>query len=326
MSTLQDAAMASVPSRLVSSYCTEGGCPLNDLALTTTALNAFSITSYYVSLAGDIKPCSSTYAACNWTDGTVGEANQQRQDASGALAQPLVFSNSGDMVRAFSALVARPDGIELAASFLGAQAASFGYRRVQLDLEPSCWAANASTCRWPRRADALNYVRFVNATADALSAQADASLSVAIGTWPESQCTPAQYTQCGTAADDAWADACEAGSWDVDVCNCCAYALPFPPPLATWHALPFPPPLVAWHALPFPPPLATWHALPFPPPLVAYAKPSPNSNSTRQLRDALRLLQPTPPMWLPRAHDRQHGHVRLPSYLPWPPSPPHLPW
>ena len=213
---------------MVSSYCTNGGCPLGDMQNAIGALNAFSITSYYVALAGEIQPCSPAVAACNWTDGDVGEANRLRQQASGALAQPLVFSNSGDMVRAFSALVSRPDGIELAAEYLSNQASANGYRRVQLDLEPSCWATNASACRWPRRAEAVAYVRFVNATADALSASG-ASLSVAVGTWPVGQCKPEQYALCGTAgaAEDAWATACESGAWAVDVCNCCAYAYPY---------------------------------------------------------------------------------------------------
>ena len=219
---------SSWPSRSISSYCTDGGCPPSAVAAASASLNAFSITSYYVSLDGLFTPCSSSYGACNWTAGTgsVERSNADLQQSSGLLAQPLVFSNSGDMVRAFRALLNRPDdGINLAASFLRLQAASYGYRRVQLDLEPSCWADNASACDWPKQADAIGYVRLINATSDAL-ASIGAELTVAVGTWPKGQCSPEQYANC-TASADTWADACEAGDWNVHLCNCCAYANPF---------------------------------------------------------------------------------------------------
>ena len=194
------------------------------VAAAVTSINEFSISSYYVSLAGSLERCSSSYSACNWT-GDVGIENARIQAATGAHAQPLVFSNSGDMVKAFRALTARPNGISAAAQYLGSEASTFGYRRVQLDLEPSCWARNASDCAWPRPEDALNYVRFVNATADALAA-VGAKVSLAVGTWPEGQCSRANYSACA-AAPDTWASECERGAWAVDVCNCCAYAFPF---------------------------------------------------------------------------------------------------
>ena len=159
------------------------------VAAAVTSINAFSISSYYVSLAGSLERCSSSYSACNWT-GDVGIENARIQAATGAHAQPLVFSNSGDMVKAFRALTARPNGISAAAQYLGSEASTFGYRRVQLDLEPSCWARNASDCAWPRPEDALNYVRFVNATADAF---APLKASARRGTWPEGQCSRALF-------------------------------------------------------------------------------------------------------------------------------------
>ena len=53
-----------------------------------------------------------------------------------------------------------------------------------------------------------------------------AKVSLAVGTWPEGQCSRANYSACA-AAPDTWASECERGAWAVDVCNCCAYAFPF---------------------------------------------------------------------------------------------------
>ena len=212
--------------RIVSSYCTSpSGCLPSVVERNFPALNAFSTTSYYLGADGDIRTCNERYAACNWTSPVrVDDFNEKTQMSTGALAQPLLFSNSGDMVRAFRALASR--GVGRAAAFLANKAGQHGYSRLQLDLEPSCWAKNASMCEWPTAADARAYVAFVNATADALRAAAGATVSVAVGSWPDAQCKPGQYDNC-TAAGEAYAAACSAGEWPVDACNCCAYASGF---------------------------------------------------------------------------------------------------
>jgi hypothetical protein len=87
------APMPAWPSKSVSSYCTQGGCPLEAMQSNAAALNSFSITSYYVSLAGDIEPCNSAYGACNWT-GDVSDANEQRQQTSGVHAQVCAWPPS----------------------------------------------------------------------------------------------------------------------------------------------------------------------------------------------------------------------------------------
>ena len=81
---------SSWPSRSISSYCTDGGCSPSAVAAASASLNAFSITSYYVSLDGLFTPCSSSYGACNWTAGTgsVERSNADLQQSSGLLAQP----------------------------------------------------------------------------------------------------------------------------------------------------------------------------------------------------------------------------------------------
>ena len=206
------------PERVVSSYCT-GGCTSDMLRHTLSAINAFSVTSFYISDQGSVMPCNDQYSACNWTDGNVSEANTVLQ-ATGARAQPLLFSNSGNMVRAFRALVAAPGGMAAAAEALEQHVMAYNFARVQLDLEPSCWAANASQCQWPNRTDALNFVAFINATADAL-AKTGADVSVAVGAWPESQCTSAQYVACQLPG--VYPAGCTSGATEVATCNCCAY-------------------------------------------------------------------------------------------------------
>ena len=219
------ATLASWPTRVVSSYCT-GPVPCisspSSIADSLASVNAFSITSYYISTAGSIQPCSDSYSACNWSVGNVSESSASLQASTGALAQPLVFSNSGDMVASFRALVARPRGIETACGVLRAHAVRFRFSRIQLDLEPSCWAKNASACEWPVRRDALDFVLFVNATAAALGA-VGAKLSVAVAAWPESQCTAAQHSTCSDAGESGYSAGCISGGWDVATCNCCAY-------------------------------------------------------------------------------------------------------
>mgnify|MGYP006151194625 CR=1 FL=1 len=159
------------PARVISSYCTNGGCRRPQVSEHVGMLNAFSVTSYYIAAEGVLRPCSPTYAACNWTDSgaqDVGAYNKMLESESGAIAQPLVFSNSGDMVAAFRAMWKVPGGLEAAAAFLASQAQRYGYARIQLDLEPSCWAKNASECAWPTVDDADAFVSWVNLTAEAL--------------------------------------------------------------------------------------------------------------------------------------------------------------
>jgi hypothetical protein len=206
------------PARSASSYCTDqDGCA--SIGENVVALNAFSTTSYYVKLDGSLKPCSSSYSACNFSD--VQEYTEQEATTTGAVAQPLIFSNSGDMTKAFRALMAGP-GVNASAAYLLAETTRYRFSRIQFDLEPSCWAPNASACQWPTRADALNYVALINATAEAL-ASVGADCSVAVGNYPQSQCTSPQYAQCTSVPDRTYSDQCEAGAWNVDVCNCCAY-------------------------------------------------------------------------------------------------------
>ena len=209
--------------RLASSYCTNHGCHEHVISESTRAVNGFSTTSYYVALDGHLTPCGPEYGACNWTSafGDPDEFNSAVRRATGAVAQPLAFSNSGDMVQAFRALVAAPSGIDSAAAFLSDRAARYNYTRMQLDLEPSCWAGDASECEWPTSDDADNYVRFINATADAL-APVGAGVAVAVGNWPGGKCTPLNYTSC-VAAGDNYTARCRAGEWSVGSCNCCAY-------------------------------------------------------------------------------------------------------
>ena len=185
-------------------------------------MNAFSITTYYLSRDGRLEACNSAYSACRWSEDSVHHANERRQ-ATGAVAQPLVFANSGITVEALRALVARPDGIASTAALLRSDALRYGYRRVQFDLEPSCWEESASACAWPRPTDAINYVRLVNATADAL-AEAGATLSIAVGVRPEAQCDSASQHAACVAAGDSWTALCENGTWSTRQCNCCAFS------------------------------------------------------------------------------------------------------
>lgn len=210
--------MLQWPERVVSSYCTgSSGCRLPALHDALPSINSFSITSYYLSPNGELEPCDNTYAACNWTGhDQVTDASMLMQMRTGLVAQPLVFSNSGDMVANFRALAALPSGFALQAAFLRDQANYYNFRRIQLDLEPSCWAKNSSLgCQWPTRADALNFVKFVNATAEAL-ATVGAELSVAVGAWPDGQCKPAQYAAC---LGGGYPSSCESGAWPVALCS-----------------------------------------------------------------------------------------------------------
>jgi hypothetical protein len=205
----------------VSSYLTSS-IDAASISNALSAIDMFSSTSYFLNSTGQIEACGPTIAPCNWTSGDVEQFNAAVQRETGAVAQPLVFSNSGDMVRHFRRLLDRTNGMVEAGAFLAARAVRYNYSLLQLDLEPSCWAENASACEWPSLGgDALAYVQFVNATSDALAA-VGAKLTVAVGNWPGGQCTPPQEAACN-GAGDAYATACEAGAWPVDTCNCCAY-------------------------------------------------------------------------------------------------------
>ena len=215
-------SMLSWPSRTVSSYCTDDCVDALSVSGDLDAINAFSTTSYYVSREGLLTECNPSYPACNWTSmGSVDVFNAAVQATTGARAQPLVFSNSGDMTVAFRALVSRSGGVAEAAAFLADKAAAFNYTRVQLDLEPSCWAASPSDCGWPTSADADAYIALVNASADALR-KVGSGVGVCVGNWPQGQCSPANYTAC-EAAGDGYAEQCATGQWDMGACNCCAY-------------------------------------------------------------------------------------------------------
>lgn len=217
---------ATMPS--VSSYLTSYGISPGMMRAATPSISTFSTTSYYLTNQGVLEQCSPTVPPCNFTyihNGrayNVDEYNSMIQNETVARAQPLLFSNSGDMVASFRALANRTSGIADAATFLAARAAQYSYDSIQIDLEPSCWAQNASACQWPVLQDRLRFVRFLNATADALHDAAGASLAVAVGNDPESQCTAPQATKCKAAGDD-YAVACERDEWSVDECNCCAY-------------------------------------------------------------------------------------------------------
>jgi len=214
--------IAAWPTRSVSSYCTDDCVSPQGVDENTGAINAFSTTSYYVTIEGELADCNSEYPACNWTSmGSVDVFNAAVQAETGAFAQPLLFSNSGDMVQAFRALWTSSDGIGRAASFLADRVAAFNYSRVQLDLEPSCWAASPTECDWPNSTDAHAYVELVNASADAL-APLGSGVAVCVGNWPGGQCDPSNYTSC-EAAGDAYVHECESGAWDMGACNCCAY-------------------------------------------------------------------------------------------------------
>ena len=129
---------ASWPTPVVSSYCSSGGCPPTAVAANLSAISAFSTLAYYVERDGSLQTCGPTYPACTWDVGDVDKFNAETAASSGAAPQPLVFSNSGDMVAAFRALAKTPASIAAAAQFLAVRAARYGYARVQLDLEPSC--------------------------------------------------------------------------------------------------------------------------------------------------------------------------------------------
>ena len=61
-------------------------------------------------------------------------------------AQPLIFSNSGDMTKAFRALMAGP-GVNASAAYLLAETTRYRFSRIQFDLEPSCClSGGASSC------------------------------------------------------------------------------------------------------------------------------------------------------------------------------------
>ena len=113
------------PPRVASSYCSSGGCPAAAVAANLSSLNAFSTLAYYVAANGTLGTCNPDYAACTWTDGEVDAFNEHTARATGAAPQPLVFSNSGDMVSSFRALVARPDGVAEAARFLAERAKKY---------------------------------------------------------------------------------------------------------------------------------------------------------------------------------------------------------
>lgn len=219
-------SMRSSPAVFTSSYLADYFPPPNVIAAQLPALNSFSTTTWYLTMNGTVRPCASDVDTCNFTYPGLSipdEYNREVQRQTDAIAQPLLFSNSGNMVACFRAIMARPTGVDEFASYLGLRAATYGYSGIQLDLEPSCWASNASECEWPIAQDRHDYIALLNATADALREQADADLYVAVGNYPLSQCTAAQAASCDSAGGDAYATYCKAGSWDVDLCNCCAF-------------------------------------------------------------------------------------------------------
>lgn len=130
---------------------------------------------------------------------------------------------------------------------------------MAVDLEPSCWASSAADCSWPSSQDAANFRSFLNALAAALhdnvnkspsrghaalspisdeaSAVSDAAsggtqseaasdfvLSVAAAALPTTQCDGGVEEHAMYCSDEAlYLAQCNAGLWNVSVCNCCAF-------------------------------------------------------------------------------------------------------
>ena len=75
-------------------------------------------------------------------------------------AVPLVFNNAGTTVAYFRAMLEGGHGPDVAAQ-LAEDAARLGYGGLQVDWEPSCWAATPETCTWPSKDDALGFRHFL---------------------------------------------------------------------------------------------------------------------------------------------------------------------
>ena len=208
--------------RVASSYCTNNACPAARIAANASALNSFSAETYDLTASGALEQCSANDTVCTW-DGSPADFNRAAQAASGATADPLVFSNGQWMIAGWRALVATPATRAAAIEYLVAQARAHGYGRVQFDLEPSCWAAAAADCGWPDAGDARDYASFLRDARAAL-ARGGTRLAVAAAGFPPTQCSGgfAEAAACAAGAG-AYPAACESGAWGVDACNCCAY-------------------------------------------------------------------------------------------------------
>ena len=109
----------------VSSYLTSYGISPGMMRAATPSISTFSTTSYYLTNHGVLEQCSPTVPPCNFTyvrNGrtyNVDEYNAMIQNETVARAQPLLFSNSGDMVASFRALANRTSGIADAANIFG---------------------------------------------------------------------------------------------------------------------------------------------------------------------------------------------------------------
>ena len=144
---------------------------------------------------------------------------RQVQRANGGLHEPRRTTGSQQA----ATWSPRPSAAKTPASI----AAAVPRWRASSSTCCSCWDANASACGG-RRSPTRAYAGFVDAAAAALDAANGATVSVAAGSYPGSQCLPAEYEQC-TAAGDEYEAQCVSGAWDVSTCNCCAYV--------TWFAL-----------------------------------------------------------------------------------------
>jgi len=124
-------------------------------------------------------------------------------------------------------MVSTPRQQAEAVAYLVDAAVQFGYPSLQVDLEPSCWANESSTCFWPSSQDAAHFRSFLDDLAAGLSSHGKA-LSVAAAAFPVTQCPGGQAQYDALCQDEvAYLEGCASTDhndvYNVSTCNCCSF-------------------------------------------------------------------------------------------------------
>ena len=208
---------AASSSGIVNGYCngysTNLTCSIPNLLSQRSIINSLAISSYHLSPAGLIIPCSPDNPDCPFPVDVEAYNAQVTREVPGLLVVPLVFDNDGKTVEQTRAMWAGGHG-DANIQLLVNRTLAYNYSGLSMDWEPSCWMDQPSQCSWPTVEEAQAYTGWLTQLSAAFVA-AERVLTVCAD---HEVCEPT--VDCG---GDDYIQHCLADEYSMEWCNCCAF-------------------------------------------------------------------------------------------------------
>lgn len=207
----------TISTGIVNGYCNGWSanlsCSLHNLHTHRHAINSLAISSYHLSPAGLIVPCSADSGDCPFPTDVEQYNARVVHELPSLSVVPLVFDNDGKTVEQTRAMWSNGHA-DTNIALLVNRTLTYNYTGLSMDWEPSCWQQRPSQCNWPTVAESQAYTGFLTRLSAAFVA-VDRVLTVCAD---HEVCLP--DVDCG---GDDYIKHCMADEYSMSWCNCCAF-------------------------------------------------------------------------------------------------------